>query len=465
MKRWEKVLCIGMSVLCLAGCAKNRDDDLSKDYQKNNLAVDSSADGNSISGHLEYELVSEPEITFMVDVDVAGGDRLADSYCYGAKPVEFDEMYVKEHVYAAFDEGTVQSVKPREVCSEQELKDRQMELRQRQQELQVQTDLEEDTMNAIMEKGLQADLESVENYLEQPSKDTFVAGTGDTIYTMTFPDKSAASFARADGEIAGVPYVYEMYYYDSEKSEVSSNVRYIRYDMYSPMYASGIYVRTKTDADEVKGLVLEDAESRAYDFLVNIGYADFSCYEVGIGAKLEEDTDSTSMQSDMVDRWYCFSYTRVKDGIPFAASAGAWDLRFGVEEELSAPLESILVAVDEYGVAVVNMQGIFYNVEEKGTKIESYLSLEQIDAVAQKYMQNFEKTDFYANVKKITVDQVKLNYVYVHYTDGNYNVIPVWAYYGYPGEDRERFLFGVSAVDGQIIEGQYLIYMYPNFVL
>ena len=465
MKRWEKVLCIGMSVLCLAGCAKNRDDDLSKDYQKNNLAVDSSADGNSISGHLEYELVSEPEITFTVDVDVAGGDRLADSYCYGAKPVEFDEMYVKEHVYAAFDEGTVQSVKPREVCSEQELKDRQMELRQRQQELQVQTDLEEDTMNAIMEKGLQADLESVENYLEQPSKETFVAGTGDTIYTMTFPDKSAASFARADGEIAGVPYVYEMYYYDSEKSEVSSNVRYMRYDMYSPMYASGIYVRTKTDADEVKGLVLEDAESRAYDFLVNIGYADFSCYEVGIGAKLEEDTDSTSMQSDMVDRWYCFSYTRVKDGIPFAASAGAWGLRFGVEEELSAPLESILVAVDEYGVAVVNMQGIFYNVEEKGTKIESYLSLEQIDAAAQKYMQNFEKTDFYANVKKITVDQVKLNYVYVHYTDGNYNVIPVWAYYGYPGEDRERFLFGVSAVDGQIIEGQYLIYMYPNFVL
>lgn len=465
MKRWEKVLCIGMSVLCLAGCAKNRDDDLSKDYQKNNLAVDSSADGNSISGHLEYELVSEPEITFTVDVDVAGGDRLADSYCYGAKPVEFDEMYVKEHVYAAFDEGTVQSVKPREVCSEQELKDRQMELRQRQQELQVQTDLEEDTMNAIMEKGLQADLESVENYLEQPSKETFVAGTGDTIYTMTFPDKSAASFARADGEIAGVPYVYEMYYYDSEKSEVSSNVRYLRYDMYSPMYASGIYVRTKTGADEVKGLVLEDAESRAYDFLVNIGYADFSCYEVGIGAKLEEDTDSTSMQSDMVDRWYCFSYTRVKDGIPFAASAGAWDLRFGVEEELSAPLESILVAVDEYGVAVVNMQGIFYNVEEKGTKIESYLSLEQIDAAAQKYMQNFEKTDFYANVKKITVDQVKLNYVYVHYTDGNYNVIPVWAYYGYPGEDRERFLFGVSAVDGQIIEGQYLIYMYPNFVL
>ena len=464
MKRWEKVLCIGMSVLCLAGCAKNRDDDLSKDYQKNNLAVDSSADGNSISGHLEYELVSEPEITFTVDVDVAGGDRLADSYCYGAKPAEFDETYLKEHVYAAFDEGTVQSVKPREVSSEQELKDRQMELRQRQQELQEQADLE-DTMNAIMEKGLQADLESVENYLEQPSKETFVAGTGETIYTMAFPDKAAASFARADGEIAGVPYVYEMYYYDSEKSGVSSNVRYMRYDMYSPMYASGIYVRTKTDADEVKGLDLKDAESRAYDFLVNIGYADFSCYEVGIGAKLEEDTDSTSMQSDMVDRWYCFSYTRVKDGIPFAGSAGAWDLRFGVEEELSAPLESILVAVDEYGVAVVNMQGIFYNVEEKGTKIESYLSLEQIDAAAQKYMQNFEKTDFYANAKKITVDQVKLNYVYVHYTDGNYNVIPVWAYYGYPGEDRERFLFGVSAVDGQIIEGQYLMYMYPNFVL
>lgn len=464
MKRWKKVLCIGMSVLCLAGCGKNRDD-LSKDYQKNNLEGDTSADGNSISGHLEYELVSESEITFTADADVTGGDRLADSYCYGAKPVELDETYLKEHVYAAFDEGTVQSVKPREVCSEQELKDRQMELRQRQQELQEQADSEEDTVNVIMEKGLQADLQSVENYLEQPSEETFVAGTGETIYTMTFPDKAAASFARADGEIAGIPYVYEMYYYDSEKSVVTSNVRYMRYDMYSPMYSSGIYIRTKTDADEVEGLDLKDAESRAYDFLVNIGYADFSCYEVGIGAKLEEDTDSTSMQSDMEDRWYCFSYTRVKDGIPFAGSAGAWDLRFGVAEELSAPLESISVAVDERGVAVVNMQGTFYNAEEKGTKIESYLSLEQIDAAAQKYMQNFEKTDSYANVQKITVDQVKLNYVYVHYTDGNYNVIPVWAYYGYPGKGRERFLFGVSAVDGQIIEGQYLMYMDATFVL
>lgn len=77
--------------------------------------------------------------------------KLAESHCYGAKPVEVDEAYLKEHVYTIFDEGTLQQVKPYEVCSQQELANRQNQLLQRQQELQLQTDTENSSVHAIWE--------------------------------------------------------------------------------------------------------------------------------------------------------------------------------------------------------------------------------------------------------------------------------------------------------------------------
>lgn len=118
MRRWNKVIFLGVTCLALAGCGKDRGDELAKDYQKNDeLASDTSADAD-ITGHLTYELVSDSGITFTVDADATGGGKLAESHCYGAKPVEVDEAYLKEHVYTIFDEGTLQQVKPYEVCSQ-----------------------------------------------------------------------------------------------------------------------------------------------------------------------------------------------------------------------------------------------------------------------------------------------------------------------------------------------------------
>ena len=284
------------------------------------------------------------------------------------------------------------------------------------------------------------------------------------MYTAKKTDGSTTSLARIDGEISEVPYAYEWAYYDDTSNNPYSIPRYVRYDMITEGAYSGITVRPKTETDQVEGLDLRDAESRAYDFLVKLGYGDFSCFETGIGSKLGENTDRTSMSVSLNDNWYCFSYTRVKDGIMTAGTSGALDFTFGIADELATPDEVITVAVDADGVAVVNIQSAQYEVDETGTKIETFLSMEQIDAAAQKYMQEFKKTDAYATVRKMTVDRVKLNYVYVHYTNGKYNVIPVWAYYGFTGYDgKERYLFGVSAVDGQIVEGQYLYYMDAPF--
>ena len=76
------LLAMSMLLTLLAGCGKNRGDELSKDYQRNDaLEGDVSAESESVTGHLEYELVSDSGITFTVAADVTGGDRLAESCC------------------------------------------------------------------------------------------------------------------------------------------------------------------------------------------------------------------------------------------------------------------------------------------------------------------------------------------------------------------------------------------------
>lgn len=465
MRRWNKVIFLGVTCLVLAGCGKNRGDELSKDYQRNDaLEGDVSAESESVTGHLEYELISDSGITFTVDADATGGGKLAESHCYGAKPVEVDEAYLKEHVYTIFDEGTLQHVKPYEVCSQQELANRQNQLLQRQQELQLQTDTENSSVHAIWENGIQSDLETEDWLADQRDESMVTEETGKAIYTYEIADGITTSLARVDGEIDEIPYVYTCAYYDSNAYPYS-RMRYMRYDMYS--YEAKITVRPKTEEDAVEGLDIREAEAKADAFLAKLGYDDFTCFETGIGAKLVANEDAASMNpSTLNDCAYCFSYTRTRDGIPVAGTPGAYNFTFGIANQLPASEEVITVAVDVDGVAVADIQSAPYDVEETGIGIESVLTLEQVDAAAQNYMQKFEKTNAYADVHKIMIDRVELNYVYVCYTDGKCNVIPIWAYYGSTREGgKERYLFGVSAVDGQIVEGQYMYYLDLTFTV
>lgn len=76
MRRWNKVIFLGVTCLALAGCGKDRGDELAKDYQKNDeLASDTSADAD-ITGHLTYELISDSGITFTVDADATAVESL-----------------------------------------------------------------------------------------------------------------------------------------------------------------------------------------------------------------------------------------------------------------------------------------------------------------------------------------------------------------------------------------------------
>ena len=165
-KRIAGILISILALSALSGCGKEKD----ISYVDEPATTSDAATASVL--HRNYE-VTDGLLTFTVDADATGGGKLAESHCYGAKPVEVDEAYLKEHVYTIFDEGTLQQVKPYEVCSQQELANRQNQLLQRQQELQLQTDTENSSVHAIWENGIQSDLET-EDWLADKRDESMV---------------------------------------------------------------------------------------------------------------------------------------------------------------------------------------------------------------------------------------------------------------------------------------------------
>lgn len=445
MKRWIKVLCIGMFFSLLTGCGKGRGD-VASDYQKN-------AEGGTFEAgeptNISYQVAGNNNVTFTVDADVTGGERLSGSRCYGAKPQVLDDAYVEAKVYPVFDVGTAQSVKPYMVCTDKEMDDRRDALWAEIDKVYQQPASQTDAVSEIWRYGYFADMSELNCSMDTKGQATHtiltgeekvdpripVTATNQKTYSYVDAEGKDISRARVDGEIDGLPYVYETYYRAASDSEENVNwvTLYMRYDRYRKQ----ILVRPKEDGDEIPDLGEADAQAVADAFLQKLGYGDFVCCGTEIGAYREREEDPYAMGTNLIDRWYCFSYSRKMDGIATAVTAGVNDLRFGVSGELTAPQETIDVTVD---------------------------------AAAQKYMSEYKQPDYITkNVPQaITITHVKLNYAYVRYTDGNYNMIPVWAYYGYQFEQnpyqerysgdaspRECFMFGVSAVDGQIIEGVY----------
>ena len=104
----------------LTGCGKGRGD-VASDYQKN-------AEGGTFEAgepeHISYQVAGNDDVTFTVDADVTGGERISGSRCYGAKQQVLDDAYVESKVYPVFDEETAQSVKSYMVCTDKEMDDR-----------------------------------------------------------------------------------------------------------------------------------------------------------------------------------------------------------------------------------------------------------------------------------------------------------------------------------------------------
>ena len=258
MKRWIKVLCIGMFFSLLTGCGKGRSD-VASDYQKN-------AEGGTFEAgepsNISYQVAGNNNVTFTVDADVTGDERLSGSRCYGAKPQVLDDTYVEAKVYPVFDEGTAQSVKPYKVCTDQEMDDRRDALWAEIDKVYEQPASQTDAVSEIWMYGYFADMSELNCSTDTKGLTTHTTLTGEEkvdpripvtavnqkTYSYVDAEGKNISRARVDGEIDGLPYVYETYYREASDSEENVNwvTLYMRYDRYRKQ----ILVRPKEDGDE-----------------------------------------------------------------------------------------------------------------------------------------------------------------------------------------------------------------------
>lgn len=250
--------------------------------------------------------------------------------------------------------------------------------------------------------------------------------------------------SRLDGRIEGVPYVYmadEVVNDENHGGAVFWTSQFVRYDKLE----TEITVRSCLDNEAVDGLDVNTAQQQADDFLAKLGYGDFMCYESGIGMVYEDER--------MQEKYYCFSYSRNIDEIGVASTPVALGFRFSLRNTFPVPTESIVVAVDANGVAKVRIQDRIYERTDEGTKVEAHLSVEQVEAIAQKFMRTYEENTGFGMLQ---IQQVRLEYAYVSYDGVEVHIIPVWSYYGMRDGTRTSFLFGVSAIDGEIVYGDYM---------
>ena len=131
-----------------------------------------------------------------------------------------------------------------------------------------------------------------------------VTATNQKTYSYVDAEGKDISRARVDGEIDGLPYVYETYYRAASDSEENVNwvTLYMRYDRYRKQ----ILVRPKEDGDEIPDLGEADAQAVADAFLQKLGYGDFVCCGTEIGAYRERDEDPDTMSANLID--HCYRY-------------------------------------------------------------------------------------------------------------------------------------------------------------
>lgn len=441
----KHISCILVFAICavlFGGCGQKEDKAPVVQYQMDESATDGDAKlSDTGQMHVNYEVVSGDNTRFTVDADVEGLPMQERMRCYEVEKVSYDEAYLDECVIPVFDSDTARYVKPYMICSKEELKSRKSLLQSKQTPIDMTAEAAD-----IMEKGLERDLEYAQIYLDNIDESDYIAAKDEKIYRNEYKTGAAYKQTRIDGLIDDIPVVYETYEIQDadEKNDLTFWISsFTRYDFLN----QPIIVRNRLSEEYVENLDYDTAKKQADMFMETIGYGEFVSYGEGIGSVSDGD-------GNMSNALYCFSYSRCPDGIQVAATAGCEDLRFEMKQQRSTSQESIEIAVDKDGVAKVKIRSALYDRKDPGTEIESYLTFEQVDAAAQEYMKSYIDT---SGSKRRQICHIRLSYIYACFDGQEYSLIPVWAYYGMRPNSREGFLFGVSAIDGQIINGSYLM--------
>ena len=453
-KKYGRIIFVCLCLLFVSGCGRRASgDEIAKDLQNEETAsagnADVDADENlqaQENAHTEYEITGEKNSVITVDADIIGLDKLQDMHFYDVTCPEMDETYIKSETESIFDKDTCEFYKPYNYSDAEELA-------RVKSALISDCEAEEDP---VMKRGMDNELAQVEQweyYVQSEREETDVQLLGDVMYEETFAGGYQTHNVSAKGKIDGIPFTYE--YFDScgpENADYFARVNLTRYDYIGEtqhvMLLSEEQLAAKMEDFPVSE---EQAKGQAEDFLERIGYTGFACREIGY----VENMTRLANQEEKQDGYFLV-YTRSLDGLTTVCCPGSI-LRCWMAGELQAAAEVIYVLVNEDGVIQVRKEGQFYSVASEGSKTESYLSWEQVEDAAVQFLQTFDM--------QTTISEIKLSYAYVQYQSGQYCLVPVWSFYGASGLEGSHFIFGINAVDGEIIAGVYYMMVTDVFVL
>lgn len=473
---WVKGITWVILAISLSGCGnsgKADRDEIADDLNiQESTASGSDADSAVIDGaedipeHISYSVKSgySSEIKVDADVDASG---YAYAAIYDVKPVTVDEEVLKSYADKLFDNGSYEVVKPYSICSMDEL--------QAEKELleEIYEGYEEEGKLDVIPHHIMINLAMVEKYMnEYDESNVRELGEDELIVEEEMEDiiGSGQSFVgdetvetvfscRLRGECDGAK--WELCY---RKTGIGNDIAAVimMYPM-SGKQADTQIVNTEDTAAIIYGenyADLETSKRSAMDFMEALGYEGMEIV----------DTSQLVYQHKVNDKYenyidgYRFTFARALNGIQTGYMVNSAICSSIDGSKIGQ--EYIKVYVDEDEIEQITISRLL-DVGDKMSECGSMLSFEQIDMIAQEFME--EKVGTHEMVG-YSINDVSLRYVVLPFEDGRYSMMPVWIYYvdgsgmGAMG-DNIYASFGVNAVDGSIVEFLYdeTIYIYIRY--
>lgn len=470
----------------IAGCGKTDSSQIEADIQEVDDGIGTSTDAAvaDISGEipeqLTYEIANaDGSISIDVDADVIVPE--VESYSvYEEKPIAFDDDFLKTLAGNLFDGGIYEQIKPAWMCTQEEFATEQEYVKALTQRYAGQVELPgyipgwlhnlyyhynemsyDGSMVAELTEGqliysymasYDIDGETITECYDNCTLRGTVDGEEWILYYENFIpspylDSGVYGSVYSGGTICRlvIAPVNQKYYGDYNMVQMSSPENYLD---------------TTTYGENVSDETL--CRQMAYDFVEKLGLSDDMEIVYANNYIVTDEEEGSRLDG------YRMYLLPVINGVQnYFSDTGC----VGTEKETDTEDDEesgYLVALQEYIAVDVSSEGVCgvlignqYEMGECMTKQANMLTFEQIDMIAQEYMQEYVNmtfnTEYLVENIEISIDRVELSYATIQYEEG-YSIVPVWMYY--LEYDKKRMFheafFGINALDGSIVTIMYI---------
>lgn len=187
-----------------------------------------------------------------------------------------------------------------------------------------------------------------------------------------------------------------------------------------------------TVSPSVKGISKEDAILQAEDLVAKMGFSDLTATGIGVATKGGDEFEIESGTNQAISVCFTRKYNEIT-AFPVSLDSYVGDGEYAA----TVPKESLIVTVDESGIATVNYQGAAEIVEEKNANVEMVAFDEIIERCETQLSVNnaYMEDDFVKATRRCehyNIETIVLGYVEIPEQNNADSVlfVPAWKFYG-----------------------------------